>query len=542
MATQFKPVGHVIKKLISIPNKRGEIVPFELNNIQQHFHDHRKNRNDVLKFRQGGMTSFIMAWFLIECLYKYTRAVMIAHDKDHTEKLLARVHFFLKTLKGPKPQTGKVNEQEIGFSKTGASFTIGTAGSKTFGRSDTITHLHCSETAFWKDPRTLITGLFGAVPHDSGVIIKESTANGYGTYHHQEFMRAYKGQGRFQALFYPWHIFEEYQSRTPLTSELNEEEIRLVEEFNLTPEQIQWRREKLEDEFGGNEDSFRQEYPLTMEEAFRVTGGSLFPRVLSTENTDFVQVHNPYGPGKMGILNPHPIEGYHYAFGVDTGGGTGGDNSTIQGICIETMEQVLAYRVNTLWPPDFAQVVIGLGNDFNLAYLVPEQNQHGLSVISVIKNELPYINNLHLIYKTKISPKRPMTQLQLENPYGFKTAQMSKYKLIGNLQIMLKDIILYDPVTVDQLRGFGETDMGVLGNLATGGHDDDVIALGLALEGVRKRLLYFAGSEEAPKKKRKPGERPPFVIDLEDIQSRVKGSSSGSYFENHVVPHVQEGI
>ncbi len=534
MENQFKPIDHIIGNLISIPDKGGDIVPFRLNNIQKHLHDNRANRGDVLKFRQGGITSFVMAWFLVECLYKYTRAVMIAHDKEHTEKLLQRVHFFIKTLKGPKPRIGRVNDQEVSFPKTNATFTIGTAGSKTFGRSDTITHLHCSETAFWRDPKTIITGLFQAVPHESGVIIKESTANGYGTYHHKEYMRAHKGEGRFKDYFYPWHVFEEYQSRTPLSSPLNDEEIELQREFKLSEPQLQWRREKLE-EFEGDVMIFRQEYPLTIEEAFRVTGGSLFPNVISYDNPDFQKIPNPYGEGKAHILNPHPIKDYHYVFGIDSAGGTGNDYSSIQGLCLETMEQVLTYRTNVASPPDFSVTLMSFGKDFNMAYLVPEQNQHGLSVIGMLRREGPYSERLGKIYQTKVAPKRAMNSLPFETCYGFKTSQVTKYKLIGTLQSMLKDIKIFDEITADQLRGFGETDMGTLGNIAAGQNDDDVIALGLACEGARKRLIYLKTSEVEEIQEREINYKGMAPIDLKDIMSRIKTSRHGeSFFENQI--------
>ncbi|MGW8178100.1 MAG: hypothetical protein ACWGQW_04805, partial [bacterium] len=166
------PIQEVIENLFLIPNKRGEIVPFTLNNIQSHFMQNKALRSDVLKFRQGGVTSIVMAWFLVRCMSSFTRAVMIAHDSDATKKLLQRGRFMLQTMKGPQPQLSKDSEQELAFPKTGSTFYIGTAGTRTFGRSDTITHLHCSEYAFWPDAKSLSAGLFQAVPHATGVVVR----------------------------------------------------------------------------------------------------------------------------------------------------------------------------------------------------------------------------------------------------------------------------------------------------------------------------------------------------------------------------------
>jgi hypothetical protein len=517
-----KPVDHVIQKLFVIPNKQGEIVPFKLNNIQQHFHDNRELRQDILKFRQGGVTSFIMAWFLIECMRKYTRAVMVAHDKESTEKLLRRGNFLLDNMNGLKPKIGRANEQEIFFPKTNASFTIGTAGSKNFGRSDTITHLHCSETAFWKDPKTTIAGLFQAVPHETGVIVKESTANGYGTFHHTEYTKALEGMSRFISFFYPWHIFKEYRSRTPLSSPLTEEEEHLKEKFNLDDAQLQWRREKIEEleEIA----IFQQEYPLTVEEAFRVSGGSYFPNIEVTQSETWIDTKCTFGPGKVSYLQPHPLPGFTYILGADSSGGTGNDYSSIQIICLDTLEQVLAYRTNIVPPPDFADIIYQFYLQYNKAYLVPEQNQHGLSVITCLRNHGVF-GDLYIMKKMA----KEINPVHVASSFGFKTTQVSKYKLIGDLQKTLQTLTLYDTATANQLRGFGEDQAGKLGNIGAS-NDDDVIALALACEGLRRKLVYHPGIPIPQKKAANRG----FIVTLEDIRGRIKTTQKGHPIIRHL--------
>lgn len=522
-------IAPTIERLFQIPNKRGEIVPFTLNNVQRDFDERSTLRTDVLKFRQGGMTSLVMAGFLVECMSRFTRAVMIAHDKPHTEKLLQRCHLFLKLLRGPKPVLSRANDEEILFPKTNSSFYIGTAGSKQFGRSDTITHLHCSEFAFWPDPRKLIAGLFQAVPHDSGVVIKECTANGYGTYHHRQFMKAWLGKSRFTGLFYPWHIFEEYRSATALQGPLNEEEQKLVKDFNLTPAQLQWRREKME-EFEGDEELFKQEYPLTVEEAFLVSGGSLFPNVRNLETKEWRRIFGEV-VGTLHRLEGHPKPGHHYVAGVDVSGGTGNDYSTIEILCHETMEEVLSYRINTLDPPKFAGLAAQLLQPYNLPYLVPEQNQHGISFISCIKDLEPYTTNRYRIYVTKAPNKAAPT-------YGFKTTGQTKYPLIGNLIRMLPELTLYSDELVDELHGFGEDDKtGKLTNVE-GTNDDRVIALALACEGVRRERLRHGpfAVEEAEQITKPKG----FIITLDNILQSLRPQQN-TWFANQTseVDHVK---
>ena len=506
------PFKRVIETLFRIPNKRGEIVPFILNNIQQDLHNHLLKNSflDILKFRQGGITSLIMAFFLVECLSKFCVCVMIAHDKDHTERLLQRCRLFLDLLKGPSPRLSKLNDQELLFTKTHSTFYIGTAGSRTFGRSATITHLHCSEYAFWRAPQALMAGLMQAVP-STGLVIKESTANGFGTLHHKQFMRAFQGDSKFKGIFYPWYIFEEYQSETPLSSPLTPKEEELQQKFNLSLPQLQWRREKLE-EFEGDPQLFAQEYPATVEEAFLVSGGSMVPQLVPIPSE--LWGRTSVGGVPVALLSRHPTQGKNYVFGVDVSGGTGNDYSAVQGLCLETNEQVLAYRTNTLAPPAFAATLIELGKLFNTAYLVVEANQHGLSVLECLRQDY----NMQKLYKTFPSTKRV--------DYGFKTTSISKYKLLGILQKSLPELQIYDPPTVQELVGFGETDLGTLGNLHAG-HDDMVIALALACLGRLKQSYIIAEKKEQPKV-----HQPSNIISLEDILSRLPSRRKKTFLKD----------
>lgn len=540
MSLLSHPIQRVIETLFMIPNKKGEIVPFILNNIQQHFLENKGLRTDVLKFRQGGITSVVMAWFLVECMSHFTRAVMIAHDADATRKLLERGRFLLKMMKGPNPELSRESDYQLAFPKTGATFYIGTAGTKTFGRSDTITHLHCSEYAFWPDPKKLSAGLFQAVPHATGTVVRESTANGYGTYHHKQVLRALKGTSRFRLLFYPWYIFEEYNSRTPLVGELDDVEVNLRRSFKCSDEQLQWRREKLED-LEGDEEVFCQEYPATIEEAFMLSGGTMFPRVQWEPSSEWVRAREwsrdlggsllllsshletssgggPFGERSMATPN------YHYTIGVDCAGGTGNDYSEAQVLCLETGEQVAVFRSNTISPPDFAVTLAKLGVVFNNAFLVPETNAHGISVVACIRKLLPYAGRPDLIYRTR-SPFKSGTldPVKRANAVGFKTTFSTKYFLIGVLQKLLPELTLYDEVTVDQLRGFGESEEGQLGNVEVG-HDDAVIALALACEGLLKMRLRYPVMPAPIERAKAP---PSTVIDFDDIFSRIRPSHAG---------------
>ena len=439
-------------------------------------------------------------------------------------------------MKGEKPTLGKSNENELVFEKTGASLYIGTAGSKQFGRSDTITHLHCSEVAFWKDPKSLLKGLFQAVPHDTGVIIKECTANGYGTYHHKHYLRAKAGLSRFKAWFFPWFMFLEYTSQSPLASPLTEDEVVIQKTFNLTNGQLQWRREKIE-ELDGDEALFKQEYPATESEAFLLSGGSLFPAIECISTPSFKHYTPIIGAGKLRILDGHPNPFLHYTIGVDTGAGVGGDYSVAEVFCVESGEEVCTYAANTVPPPTFAVMVSWLGDKFSTegtpAYMVPERNSHGITIVAILKDTLPYKDQPMRMFRDP--GRKGSVTTGLVPLSGFVTGGISKYRLIGILQNSITTFTFHDEQTVEEIRGFSETALGTMTN-KNAEHDDRVIASALASIGIlRERRMGVVALVE-PTVKSKILICPPFKVTFEEIMESLKAQRQTGYFKpQHII-------
>ena len=182
-----------------------------------------------------------------------------------------------------KPALKASNAQELIFDNdkgTGLKSKIKcmTAGSSGVGRSDTFTNLHISELAFWgnKAKETAI-GLFQAVPNlPNTMIIIESTANGY-EYFKELWDMAIKGESDYIAIFVGWNEMPEYQM--PYTGfELNNKEKELQKLYNVTLEQLTWRRWCIKNNCGGDEEIFKQEYPINPLEAFLASGTCPFDK------------------------------------------------------------------------------------------------------------------------------------------------------------------------------------------------------------------------------------------------------------------------
>lgn len=493
----------VIETMFRIYNKQSKLVDFKLTPAQVRVDEMLDSGIlglDILKSRQQGCSSYIMARYLVDCMYEHNVVAMLAHDKEHTEKLLRRAQEFLSNMKGAKPAVERSNANEIYFKKTQSTFYIGTAGSKDFGRSATITRLHCSELAFWTDPKTLFIGLLQAVPFDGGVIVIETTANGWGNYHQKSFYRKLANPtNRGYPLFLSWKMDPDCVSHTPFSPPLTSREAELISEFGLTIPQIQWRREKL-DQMEGDEAAFMQEYPLDVKQAFVVTGSSLFNSLEEQTQPEWKTNKNE------GWLEGHPKKGYTYVLGADASGGTGNDDASIEVGCLETREQVYEFHDNTTSPPAFARKIMEVGYRYNTAYVVPESNSHGLSVIAIMKEKENGKSKYPLarIYRHALPIKNPQPTIQIPSyTYGWRTGAMSKPYMVGMAVKFIEDgFKVYSPLLYDQLKSFAEDPK--TGRLeGAGDHDDCAIAFMLMCMGFLKphiAAMFKTPVEENPQK------------------------------------------
>lgn len=174
-----------IENELSIINKNAQEIPFVLNSPQAHFLENIQNKNIILKARQMGFSSVILGYLTIRFLLKYNeRLVVVSHEAGATQKLMDRVKFFISSYERKnkiKLPTKYNSRSEIVNEDTNSTIYIGTAGSKSFGRGDTITALHLSEFAFYSNPEEMLAGVLQALTPDGNLFI-ESTANGFNFY------------------------------------------------------------------------------------------------------------------------------------------------------------------------------------------------------------------------------------------------------------------------------------------------------------------------------------------------------------------------
>lgn len=273
------------RNCLKIRSKGGEIESFVFNRAQQFIHSRLEEQKTligkvralILKGRQQGCSSYVSGRFYHASTWnKGVQTFILTHEDQATQnlfKMVNRYHDHCPIF--VKPSTGAANAKELFFDKLDSGYKIGTAGTKAVGRSSTIQLFHGSEVAFWPNADDHASGVLQAVPDLPGTeVILESTANGVGNYYHQNWQAAERGEGEFIAIFVPWFWQDEYRKEVPPDFVMTEEETEYAQAYDLDPQQIMWRRNKIIELKDPN--LFKQEYPATAAEAFQMSGHDSF--------------------------------------------------------------------------------------------------------------------------------------------------------------------------------------------------------------------------------------------------------------------------
>lgn len=282
---KLKDLKEFAPKFLIIRTKSGKPQPLQLNQAQLYLHrrledqlrERGKVRAIVLKGRQQGVSTYIQArYFHKVMMTKGVKAFILTHELEATKNLFEMTKRFYEGL--PEGLTYKVDRssaKELRFNELDSGYSVGTAGNKAAGRSQTIQLMHGSEVAFWENAEDHARGILQAVSNeDKTEIILESTANGIGNYFYNQWQSALGSDSEYQAIFLPWYWQPEYRDfREGFKPNEDEEEIfKYYCDDGLTYEHLAWRRMKIT-ELSSDHDAglelFHSEYPMNAEEAFR---------------------------------------------------------------------------------------------------------------------------------------------------------------------------------------------------------------------------------------------------------------------------------
>ncbi len=484
------------KNILKVVNKEGQMVPFRLNDgqklvhqqLEQQLREQGRIRALILKARQVGISTYVEGRFFWKITQtRNANAFVLSHLAESTNAIFNMVRSFYDQVphKAFKPTLSSQSAATLVFDEINSRYRVGTARSTQTGRGQTNRFVHGSEVAFYPQGADIVAGLLQTVGGDGSEVILESTANGAGGWFYDQVMKSLRGETDWITCFVPWFAMQEYKAKVRPYFQRTKDEEQLAEKYGLSDEQLQFRRNKM-DELGGH-DLFRQEYPTTAVEAF-LTSGRCFveDEVLSDAESEcytpdfmgefdhsgmFERIQGPYREW----YPPNPDDSY--VIGVDVAEGLAyGDYSCAQ-VLDSRGNQVACYHGH-IDPWDWGNIVANLGKRYNSAYIIVERNNHGLTTL----RRLQELNYPSLFVESSLDGAYGD---RMTKRGGFLTTSKTKPLIIDNLAALLRqrDSGVADIELVKELRTYVIDEKGAT-NAQNGCYDDRVMAFAIALHGL----------------------------------------------------------
>ena len=446
----------------------------------------------VLKSRQLGITTYTLQEYLHRALLNPGRhSLLVVQDQDtqgiiHDDKLRNQFDHLPPGLVGASTESNRkrlvlangsrfIVQVAVGAQSRIANIRRERSALQRKGRGGTFQYVHGSELAFWVDAANTMLAINQMNYAVAGNIrIYESTANGKGGAFHDLWYAAVAGKNGYAPLFFSWKDDSLAVVLVPAGFERTAEEEELAGAHSLSDAQLQWRRNKISDDCNGDERMFRQEYPITPDEAFLTSGDCWFD--LDKLRTLESRVREPLGVGtleersiemlgslvkrkevvfverKGGMLRIYkpPEKRRAYALGADVGHGTNtGAFSAAQVGARDTLEQVAASHAR-IKPTPFAEHLRLLGLYYNTAWMAPEVNDAGIHVVQkLVESDYPDTRLYHHRDPADDSPtadKRP----------GWITTARTRHTLVhtGTQHVSDLDVAVPDSATLAEMRTF----------------------------------------------------------------------------------------
>lgn len=469
----------------------------------------------ALKARQVMMSTAVAGLFYQRLGFQPgIHARVVAHEQDAARDIFEYYKTFNDHYR-PLPAMAKCeldNDRQEWIRWSNDSWCrVLTAGNHSSGRSATVSLWHLSEFAFWPSATTLLRGIMGSVPKiPESMVIVESTANGMGNEFHKLCREAMDParKSRWGFVFFGWHEHPEYHlaldcPEADFFADLRPEEIDLMKRFRLTLEQLAWRRVMIKDEFNGDEEGFKQEFPSTPTEAFITTGRPYFsirhlttqpviePALIGELQQEHVGVREEtfVVPNERGALRiwKQPQPGHAYTLGADPakgedimeGEGVAQPDWSVAAILdYRSGEQVASFRARVV-TSEFGRILDALARWYNFAYVVCEGDGLGRACLEeVLRRDYPP----GLIYSDRPDLLQgDVTSFKL----GYQPTQTKRLQLLARLQLAVleRSVIIRDEVTLSECMTFVYRPDGKPEHQATC-HDDAVFALAYALTGI----------------------------------------------------------
>jgi hypothetical protein len=519
-----------MSKFLKIRDKSAVLVPLNLNHAQKIVSEMidecdktgKLKRFIVLKARQMGLSTFFEGEiFRRTTTTPLTNSLIVAHQDASTQALFNMSKLFYDELPDfIKPMKKYSNGKELVFENPTndesekqanpglrSKITVATAGAGEVARGMTFHNFHGSEVAFYPDAKVTMLGLMQSIPDTQNTfVVWESTANGVGDFFHEQWVKAVRGENEFIPVFLPWFIDPGYTRAFRSDGERDQfiEEVEststdvngnvvhtyeheLMKKFELTYEQLNWRKYTVHNKCQGDESLFMQEYPATPEEAFISSGRPKFSikslrkyQTITREPTRGYLVERgdkiEFIDDKQGYVSiwKKPEQETTYCIGADVAEGLiQGDYSCA--VVGDSNFDIVAMWHGHIDPDLFGLECVKLAKYFNNAYLGVENNNHGLTTLSAIKKS-EYWN----LYFSKSFDKIADTQTQ---KLGWTTSVRTKPLMIDKLAEFIREHYLgiFSDMIVSEGFSYVIEDNGKT-NAQAGCFDDTIMATAIMLQ------------------------------------------------------------
>lgn len=507
----------ILSGRIFIKTKDMQLIPLKLNTVQRRL---MKKIWDTLqagepvrllipKARQHGISTFTEAMIYCICAFQAnTNAIIIADEKSKARGIFEMSKLMHRKMAGIiRTEIAKSNATELSFSENESKIVVAVDA-----RSGTFHLFHSSETAFYKRAEETMLGALQTVPDAPGtIVIMESTGNGVMNYFHRAVLNAMAGRSDYEVFFIPWFDNPDYKRKAPkdfqLTNGEHGDEISLKAKFNLTNDQLYWRRKTIENACGGDLHKFMQEYPATIEECFQGSGYPVFDHEKLTEidtaasqhpqqtgwieNDDIYLVPGSTGRGYIHVWEPPVQEAWkhRYVIGADTGGTYEGADYSCAYVYDRVTRRVVAMIHGHFDAYEYAKYLVILGTWYQTARLAIEVNvwasetdDLGVTVIDKITNLYRYKN----YYTRKVVNQVDKTETM---EIGWHTNHQTKQLIVDRLRLFVnlwqgENIHHRDADLIEEMKTYvvDRTKTGLTTwNAAEGCKDDRVMAFGITL-------------------------------------------------------------
>jgi len=452
---------HAMKKYCTIVHPIKGKIKFNLYEFQEKtLNEFQKHRfNIILKSRQMGISTLVASYAALEMIFKPDyNVLLIATNQSIAINLLKKIKVVFDSLPAWLKPKIKVNN-ELSLILENGSIVKAVAATPEASRSEALSLLIFDEMAFAKQADEIWTSAQLTLATGGSAILL-STPKGIGNCFHRLYQQADNGEA-------------------PLGLEL----------FN--PIKLPWYLHPDRDQ------KWRDQQTLTLGEKmanqecncdFLASGDTMIDTEILKyyENNTISDPLEKRWEGSLLWVWSHPKPSGNYSVIVDPARGDGSDETAIEVIDNDTLEQVAEY-LGYIDTREAGRRAVALAHEYNNALLTIENKNVGWDTVQEVIN-IGY-NNLYYSFKNAdmyIDPikhiKRNYDLKDKEDMIpGFSTDTKNRPLIISKLEINLrgKHVIIKSIRLLNQLKTFNW--INGKAQALVGYHDDAIMALGIGL-------------------------------------------------------------